>query len=99
MGQFAHYRAREAQTERVRRKEKIVSRPERLLAFSFDPRRAAKDPQRPQQPARSAFAAGVPMKRLGRSEEIADAIVYLGSDTASYLTGQIIGVNGGKTAS
>src|SRR5882672_2435356 len=47
---------------------------------------------------KAAFGAGVPMKRLGRSEEIADAIVYLGSDTASYLTGQIIGVNGGKTA-
>jgi NAD(P)-dependent dehydrogenase (short-subunit alcohol dehydrogenase family) len=47
---------------------------------------------------KSTFAAGVPMKRLGQSEEIADAIVYLGSDNASYLTGQIIGVNGGKTA-
>jgi NAD(P)-dependent dehydrogenase (short-subunit alcohol dehydrogenase family) len=47
---------------------------------------------------KAAFAAGVPVKRLGRPEEIADAIVYLGSDRASYLTGQIIGVNGGKTA-
>jgi NAD(P)-dependent dehydrogenase (short-subunit alcohol dehydrogenase family) len=47
---------------------------------------------------KAAFAAGVPVKRLGRPEEIADAIVYLGSDKASYLTGQIIGVNGGKTA-
>jgi NAD(P)-dependent dehydrogenase (short-subunit alcohol dehydrogenase family) len=47
---------------------------------------------------KAAFAAGVPVKRLGRPEEIADAIVYLGSDKAGYLTGQIIGVNGGKTA-
>src|SRR5712664_2630321 len=47
---------------------------------------------------KAAFAAAVPVKRLGRPEEIADAIVYLGSDKASYLTGQIIGVNGGKTA-
>ena len=47
---------------------------------------------------KAAFAAGVPVKRLGRPEEIADAIVYLGSDKASYLTGQVIGVNGGKTA-
>ena len=38
------------------------------------------------------------MKCLGRPAEIADAIVYLGSDKASYLTGQIIGVNGDKTA-
>ena len=47
---------------------------------------------------KASFAASVPMKRLGRSEEIADAIVYLGSDKSSYLTGQIIGVNGAKTA-
>jgi NAD(P)-dependent dehydrogenase (short-subunit alcohol dehydrogenase family) len=47
---------------------------------------------------KASFAAGVPVKRLGRPEEIADAIVYVGSDKASYLTGQIIRVNGGKTA-
>ena len=47
---------------------------------------------------KAAFAAGVPVKRLGRPEEIADAIVYLSSDKASYVTGQVIGVNGGKTA-
>ena len=47
---------------------------------------------------KAAFAAGVPVKRLGRPEEIADAIVYLSSGKASYLTGQTIGVNGGKTA-
>src|ERR1700674_5341933 len=47
---------------------------------------------------KASFAAGVPLKRLGRPEEIADAIVFLSSDKASYLTGQIIGVNGGKTA-
>jgi NAD(P)-dependent dehydrogenase (short-subunit alcohol dehydrogenase family) len=47
---------------------------------------------------KASFAAGVPVKRLGRPEEIADAIVYLSSDKASYLTGQIIRVNGGKTA-
>jgi len=43
-------------------------------------------------------AATVPMKRLGTPEEIAQAIVFLASDKADYLTGQIIGVNGGKTA-
>lgn len=47
---------------------------------------------------KASFATGIPVKRLGRPEEIADAIVYLGSDKASYLTGQIIRVNGGKTA-
>jgi NAD(P)-dependent dehydrogenase (short-subunit alcohol dehydrogenase family) len=47
---------------------------------------------------RAQFAAGVPLKRLGEVEEIADVIVFLASDGARYLTGQIIDVNGGKTA-
>jgi NAD(P)-dependent dehydrogenase (short-subunit alcohol dehydrogenase family) len=46
----------------------------------------------------AAMAAALPMKRLGRPEEIAQAIVYLASDKAGFLTGQVIDVNGGKTA-
>jgi NAD(P)-dependent dehydrogenase (short-subunit alcohol dehydrogenase family) len=48
---------------------------------------------------KSALAAGVPMKRLGTPDDIAATIVFLASDKAGFLTGQIIGVNGGKTAS
>jgi NAD(P)-dependent dehydrogenase (short-subunit alcohol dehydrogenase family) len=47
---------------------------------------------------KNGLAAGVPMKRLGRPEEIAQAIVFLASDQAGFLTGQVIDVNGGKTA-
>jgi NAD(P)-dependent dehydrogenase (short-subunit alcohol dehydrogenase family) len=47
---------------------------------------------------KAALAAGVPMKRLGTPEDIASTIVFLASDKAEFLTGQIIGVNGGKTA-
>ncbi len=47
---------------------------------------------------KAGLVAGVPMKRVGRPEEIADAIVFLASDKASFITGQIIAVNGGKTA-
>jgi NAD(P)-dependent dehydrogenase (short-subunit alcohol dehydrogenase family) len=47
---------------------------------------------------KAGAAATVPMKRFGTPEEIAQAIVFLASDKADYLTGQIIGVNGGKTA-
>ena len=42
--------------------------------------------------------AGVPAKRAGRPEEIAQTIVFLASDKVDYITGQVIGVNGGKTA-
>ena len=48
---------------------------------------------------KAALAAGVPLKRVGTPEEIADAIAFVASDKASFVTGQIIRVNGGKTAS
>src|ERR1700681_4717594 len=48
---------------------------------------------------KASLVAGVPVKRVGTAQEIAQAIVFLASDRVEYLTGQIIGVNGGKTAS
>jgi NAD(P)-dependent dehydrogenase (short-subunit alcohol dehydrogenase family) len=48
---------------------------------------------------KAALAAGVPLRRVGTPEEIAGAIVFVASDKASFITGQIIRVNGGKTAS
>jgi NAD(P)-dependent dehydrogenase (short-subunit alcohol dehydrogenase family) len=48
---------------------------------------------------KAGLIAGVPFKRAGTPQEIADAIVFLASDKASFITGQIVDVNGGKTAS
>jgi NAD(P)-dependent dehydrogenase (short-subunit alcohol dehydrogenase family) len=48
---------------------------------------------------KAAFYAAVPLKRGGTPAEIADAIVFVASDKAAFITGQIIRVNGGKTAS
>jgi len=48
---------------------------------------------------KAGLVAGVPLKRAGKPEEIADAIVFAASAKASFITGQIINVNGGKTAS
>jgi NAD(P)-dependent dehydrogenase (short-subunit alcohol dehydrogenase family) len=48
---------------------------------------------------KAGLVAGVPLKRTGRPEEIADAILFAASAKASFITGQIIAVNGGKTAS
>jgi NAD(P)-dependent dehydrogenase (short-subunit alcohol dehydrogenase family) len=48
---------------------------------------------------KASLVAAVPVKRTGTAEEIAQTIVFLASDKVDYLTGQIIGVNGGKTAS
>jgi 3-oxoacyl-[acyl-carrier protein] reductase len=41
------------------------------------------------------WAAEIPLRRIGKPEEIADAIVWLASERASYITGQTILVDGG----
>jgi 2-hydroxycyclohexanecarboxyl-CoA dehydrogenase len=43
-----------------------------------------------------ALAAASPMKRAGRPEDIAATCAFLASEAASYITGQTIGVNGGR---
>jgi NAD(P)-dependent dehydrogenase (short-subunit alcohol dehydrogenase family) len=48
---------------------------------------------------RAAFSATIPLKRIGTAEEVANAITFVASDKARFITGQIIRVNGGKTAS
>jgi NAD(P)-dependent dehydrogenase (short-subunit alcohol dehydrogenase family) len=47
---------------------------------------------------KAALVRGVPMGRLGLSEELANAIVFIASDEASYITGHVLNVDGGKTA-
>lgn len=48
---------------------------------------------------KATFYAAVPLKRGARPEEIAEAITFIASEKASFITGQIIRVNGGRTAS
>lgn len=44
---------------------------------------------------KSSMLSQVPLARLGTPDEVADAVVFLASDRASYITGQVISVNGG----
>jgi NAD(P)-dependent dehydrogenase (short-subunit alcohol dehydrogenase family) len=46
---------------------------------------------------KAALTTTVPMGRLGLSEELADAIVFVGSDEASFITGHVLNVDGGKS--
>jgi NAD(P)-dependent dehydrogenase (short-subunit alcohol dehydrogenase family) len=46
----------------------------------------------------AAMVAAIPVGRLGNVDEIADVIKFLASDGASFVTGQIVAIDGGKTA-
>jgi NAD(P)-dependent dehydrogenase (short-subunit alcohol dehydrogenase family) len=47
---------------------------------------------------KAALMTTVPMGRLGLSEELANAIVFIASDEASFITGHVLNFDGGKTA-
>jgi NAD(P)-dependent dehydrogenase (short-subunit alcohol dehydrogenase family) len=47
---------------------------------------------------KAGLATGMPLQRLGKPQEIAQAIVFLASDKAAFITGQVFGVDGGKMA-
>ncbi|MGE0348932.1 SDR family NAD(P)-dependent oxidoreductase [Hydrogenophaga sp.] len=48
--------------------------------------------------ARNKILSRTPMKRLGEPDEIADVVAWLASDAASYVTGEIVTVDGGRMA-
>jgi 3-oxoacyl-[acyl-carrier protein] reductase len=47
------------------------------------------------QSVKDDFISIIPMKRFGKPEEVASVIQFLLSDEAAYVTGQVIGINGG----
>jgi 3-oxoacyl-[acyl-carrier protein] reductase len=42
-----------------------------------------------------AFKALIPLNRFGEAEEVAEAVAFLAGDKASYITGEVVSVNGG----
>lgn len=51
-----------------------------------------------KEDVKAGFLSALPAKRAATAEEIAQTIVFLGSDKAKYLTGQIVSVDGGYSA-
>jgi 3-oxoacyl-[acyl-carrier protein] reductase len=45
--------------------------------------------------ARGEWESRIPLKRLGSPDDVAAAVCFLASDEASYITGQVVAVNGG----
>jgi len=44
---------------------------------------------------RAAYVAGIPLKKLGSADDVANACVYLSSDMSLYVTGQVLSICGG----
>jgi NAD(P)-dependent dehydrogenase (short-subunit alcohol dehydrogenase family) len=49
------------------------------------------------QEAKDAYAAQVPLRRMGVPNDVAEAVAFLASDAANFITGQKLAVNGGNT--
>jgi 3-oxoacyl-[acyl-carrier protein] reductase len=75
----------------------------RALAFEFGPlgiraNVVAPGPTRTRMLSTSlpaSFVEAVPLRRLGEPGDVAAAVAYLASDDAGWVTGQVLGVNGG----
>jgi NAD(P)-dependent dehydrogenase (short-subunit alcohol dehydrogenase family) len=48
--------------------------------------------------AKAGFISTIPMKRIGLPDEIAQAVIFLGSDKSAFITGTTLGVDGGSLA-
>ena len=44
---------------------------------------------------RASYTDSIPLRRMGSAEDVAEAVAFLASDKAAYITGQVLGVNGG----
>lgn len=55
-----------------------------------------KEALKDREELRAELAAVTPLGRIGEAEEAAEAVMFLASDAASFITGQILGVDGGR---
>jgi 2-hydroxycyclohexanecarboxyl-CoA dehydrogenase len=46
---------------------------------------------------REAFVKAIPLRRIGKPQEVADAILFFATPSSDYITGQVLSVSGGLT--
>ena len=49
-----------------------------------------------EEEIKNNFLNQIPIKRMGTPEDIANAVIFLASDEASYITGQTLTIDGGR---
>ena len=97
-GEYVHYAAAKAGIETLTRGLALEVAPDGGRVVNVAPglvrtriHADAGDPSRLER-----LASGVPLGRAGEPEEVADAVVWLMSDRASYVTGTTVEVTGGR---
>ncbi len=95
---LAHYSASKGAVNAYTRSAALELAPGKINVNAVAPGGVHPDPQSPMTDAAKAFVGKVPLQRMGTPEDIGHAVVFLASDKADYITGQVLLVDGGYTA-
>jgi 3-oxoacyl-[acyl-carrier protein] reductase len=96
---YAHYAATKAGVLGFMRTAALEWAPWNITLNAVEPGNILTEGVREHQPQSfiDAQKAAIPLRRLGRIEDVAHAVRFLASDEASYITGQTIVIDGGQT--
>lgn len=94
---MAHYNASKGALLMLVRSMAVDLAPHRIRANAVAPGTILSEITRPMVEAGFAFGS-IPLGRIGGAEEVAGPVLFLASDESSYVTGEVLVVDGGQTA-